>query len=76
MGTRGPASPKIPKAIIFGLGFDEFDTQGLYIQADFEEISVGSVLVPSGVEGPKVCVCAGNPSGEEHCQAQAPIFAA
>ena len=44
---------RLPKAIILGLGFDEFDAQGLYIQADFEEISVGSVLVPSGVEGPK-----------------------
>lgn len=44
---------RLPKAIIWGLGFDEFDAQGLYIQADFDEISVGSVLVPSGAEGPK-----------------------
>lgn len=42
----------LPKAIIWGLGFDAFDSQGLYIQADYADISVGSVLVPSGVGGP------------------------
>ena len=43
----------MPKAIIWGLGFEAFDAQGLYIQADFDEISVGSVLVPSGTGGPE-----------------------
>ena len=43
---------QLPKAIIWGLGFDEFDSQGLYIQADYADVSVGSVLVPSGVGGP------------------------
>jgi exodeoxyribonuclease-3 len=46
-------SKHLPKAIIWGLGFEEFDAQGLYIQADFDEISVGSVLVPSGTGGPE-----------------------
>ena len=39
---------ELPKAIIWGLGFDQYDTQGLYIQADYADISIGSVLVPSG----------------------------
>ena len=38
----------LPKAIIWGLVFADFDSQGLYIQADYDEFSVGSVLVPSG----------------------------
>ena len=41
----------LPKAIIWGLGFADFDSQGLYIQADYDEFSVGSVLVPSGTAG-------------------------
>ena len=44
---------QLPKAIIWGLGFETFDAQGLYIQADFDEISVGSVLVPSGKGSPE-----------------------
>ena len=43
---------QLPKAIIWGLGFDEFDSQGLYIQADYNDVSIGSVLVPSGAGGP------------------------
>ncbi|MEK9919102.1 MAG: exodeoxyribonuclease III, partial [Luminiphilus sp.] len=43
----------LPKAIIWGLGFDGFDSQGLYIQADYDEFSVGSVLVPGGRGGAK-----------------------
>jgi exodeoxyribonuclease-3 len=46
-------SKHLPKAIIWGLGFEAHDAQGLYIQADFDEISVGSVLVPSGTGGPE-----------------------
>lgn len=41
----------LPKAIIWGLGFGDFDAHGLYIQADYEHVSVGSVLVPSGRAG-------------------------
>ena len=38
---------KMPKAIMFGLGFMDFDHLGLYIQADYEHCSIGSILVPS-----------------------------
>lgn len=41
----------LPKAVIWGLGFGDFDSQGLYIQADYDQFSVGSVLVPSGRGG-------------------------
>ncbi len=37
-----------PKALIFGLGFSNgVDMEGRYLQADFENISVGSLLAPS-----------------------------
>ncbi len=42
---------ELPKAIVWGLGNDSFDPQGLYIQADYAEISIGSILVPSSIEG-------------------------
>ncbi len=38
----------MPKAIMTGLGFTDFDMEGRYIQADFEGFSVGSLLVPPG----------------------------
>lgn len=39
---------KQPKALIFGLGFSNgVDMQGRYLQADFEQISVGSLLAPA-----------------------------
>ena len=44
---------QMPKAIIWGLGFDQFDSQGLHIQAAYNHVSVGSVLVPSGLGGPE-----------------------
>lgn len=37
----------MPKAIMTGLGFAEFDMEGRYIQADFDRISIGCLLVPS-----------------------------
>lgn len=37
---------KLPKAIMYGLGFEQCDTQARYIQADFENISIGSILLP------------------------------
>jgi exodeoxyribonuclease III len=37
---------QMPKAIMRGLGFIEFDDQALYIQADYEEISIGSLMIP------------------------------
>lgn len=37
-----------PKALIFGLGFSSgTDMEGRYLQADFEHISVGTLLAPS-----------------------------
>ena len=38
---------EMPKAIMTGLGFVDFDMDGLYIQADFQNISIGSLLAPS-----------------------------
>jgi exodeoxyribonuclease-3 len=40
-----------PKAIIFGLGFEAADRYGRYLQADFDKVSIASVLVPSGRQG-------------------------
>ncbi len=42
---------ELPKAIMTGLGSAEFDVEGRYIQADFESLSVCSVLVPHGEAG-------------------------
>jgi exodeoxyribonuclease III len=38
---------QLPKAIMTGLGFADFDMEGRYIQADFESLSVGCLLAPS-----------------------------
>ena len=37
---------RLPKAIILGLGFDEFDAQGLYIQADLKRSVSGRYWCP------------------------------
>lgn len=37
-----------PKAIIYGLGFDLADRYGRYLQADFDKLSIASLLLPSG----------------------------
>lgn len=37
---------KLPKAIMTGLGFADFDMEGRYIQADYENLSVGCLLGP------------------------------
>lgn len=37
----------LPKAIMTGLGFADFDMEGRYIQADYERISVGCLLAPN-----------------------------
>jgi exodeoxyribonuclease-3 len=42
---------RLPKAIMFGLGFHEFDHEARYIQADFPEISIGSLLAPQALAG-------------------------
>jgi exodeoxyribonuclease-3 len=38
---------QMPKAIITGLGFMDYDMEGRYIQADFQDISIGCLLAPS-----------------------------
>lgn len=40
-----------PKAIITGLGFESADRYGRYLQADFDKISIASLLLPSGLGG-------------------------
>ena len=41
----------IPKALIFGLGFSSgVDMEGRYLQADFEHVSIGTLLAPSARE--------------------------
>lgn len=40
----------LPKAIMTGLGFEQCDYQGRFIQADFEKVSVSSLLVPNGLK--------------------------
>ncbi|MEM6606235.1 MAG: exodeoxyribonuclease III [Pseudomonadota bacterium] len=37
---------ELPKAIMTGLGFSDFDMQGRYIQADYGTLSVGCLLAP------------------------------
>ena len=37
----------IPKAIMTGLGFGELDIEARYIQADFENLSIGCLLAPN-----------------------------
>lgn len=38
---------EVPKAIMTGLAFAQCDTQGRFIQADFDHVSVGSVYFPA-----------------------------
>ncbi len=40
-----------PKAVIFGLGFESADRYGRYLQADFDKLSIASLMLPSGREG-------------------------
>lgn len=42
---------QMPKAIMTGLGFGELDIQARYIQADFEHVSIGSILAPVAEKG-------------------------
>ncbi len=41
----------LPKAIMTGLGFADFDMEGRYIQADYENLSVGCLLAPQAEQG-------------------------
>ena len=43
-----------PKALVYGFGLTNgMDVNGRYLQADFEHISVGCLLAPSGLPGEK-----------------------
>lgn len=43
-------SRKIPKALIYGFGFaNGVDMEGRYLQIDFDQLSVGSLLAPSAM---------------------------
>lgn len=44
-------SKKKPKNIIYGCGIKDYDDEGRYIQADFENLSVVSAYFPSGTSG-------------------------
>lgn len=39
----------LPKAIMTGLGFEQCDFNGRFIQADFDKVSVSSMTIPSGL---------------------------
>jgi exodeoxyribonuclease-3 len=39
-----------PKALISGLGFEESDKYGRFLQVDFDKVSISSLLLPSGHE--------------------------
>ncbi|ENQ3162880.1 catabolite repression control protein Crc [Pseudomonas aeruginosa] len=40
-----------PKAVISGLGFETADRYGRYLQADFDKVSIATLLLPSGQSG-------------------------
>ncbi|CAH0993141.1 Exodeoxyribonuclease [Sinobacterium norvegicum] len=42
---------EIPKAIMTGLGFGESDIQARYMQADYDNISIGCILAPDTADG-------------------------
>lgn len=52
-GKNGVAiyTRKLPKAIMIGLGFNDFDQEARYIQADFDDLSIGSIFLPDAPIG-------------------------
>lgn len=40
---------ELPKAMMSGLGFVDFDARGVYLQADYQNFSFGSLIMPSGI---------------------------
>lgn len=40
-----------PKAVISGLGFEQADRYGRYLQADFDKVSIASLVLPDGRDG-------------------------
>lgn len=41
---------KPPKAIMTGLGFEECDFHGRFIQADYDGVSIAAMMIPSGLK--------------------------
>ncbi|MGH8274453.1 MAG: exodeoxyribonuclease III [Gammaproteobacteria bacterium] len=41
-----------PKRLIEGLGLDEFDREGRYLEAQFDDLAIVSLYLPSGSSGP------------------------
>lgn len=44
-------SRKKPDGVVYGLGWDELDKEGRYLQADYGNLSVVSLYMPSGSSG-------------------------
>ncbi len=44
-------SRKEPDAIVFGLGWPDFDREGRFVQFDFGSLSIASLYLPSGASG-------------------------
>lgn len=44
---------KAPREVIRGFGVDEFDREGRYLEARFDDIAVVSLYLPSGSSGPE-----------------------
>jgi len=42
-----------PKAIMYGFAYEPADRQGRFIQADFDNVSVASMLAPSALDAPE-----------------------
>lgn len=51
---------QMPKAIMTGLGFMDFDMEGRYIQADFQNLSVGCLLAPAADPGDEAALARKN----------------
>ncbi len=46
-------SKTAPERVVTGIGVDEFDAEGRYVQADFAGLSVVSLYLPSGSSAPE-----------------------
>jgi exodeoxyribonuclease-3 len=42
-----------PERVVRGFGVEEFDREGRYLEADFGEVAVASLYLPSGSSGPE-----------------------
>lgn len=49
----GIYTKKEPKNVVMGLGWPEADNEGRYVEADFGNVAVASLYLPSGTSGPE-----------------------